>query len=95
MYFLKRQLIVDKVLNLYEKKEIKFSGSNSKYSIIIGNNSLSYLPGRIKSLCPNTKSIALIIDKKVPNKFKKIFEQKLKNYNLFFSNLMQTRKTNH
>ena len=63
-------------------KEIKFNNNKQKYSIIIGKNSLNQLSKRIKFLCPGTKKIALIIDKKVPKKFKKQILKSLKNYEL-------------
>ena len=52
--------------------EIKFKSQNTKYSIIIGNNILSSLKTKIKILCPKTKKIALVIDKKVPKNLKQI-----------------------
>ena len=61
-------------------QEIKFKRQG--YSIIIGRNALNVLPKKIKILCPKAKKIALIIDKKVPLKFKKDLKNKLKNYNL-------------
>ena len=61
-------------------QEIKFKSQG--YSIIIGRNALNVLPKKIKILCPKVKKIALIIDKKVPQKFKKNLKNKLKNYNL-------------
>ena len=63
-------------------QEIKFKSKNHSYSIFIGKNSLSILPKKIKSLCPNTKNIALVIDKNIPHKFTKELKKKLKNYNL-------------
>ena len=67
-----------------KKKEIKFKCQNQNYSIIIGKNTLNLLPKKIKLLCPKTRKIALIFDRKVPNKFKKILKNKLKNYNVLF-----------
>ena len=61
-------------------QEIKFKSQG--YSIIIGRNALNVLPKKIKILCPKAKKIALIIDKKVPQKFTKNLKNKLKNYNL-------------
>ena len=61
-------------------QEIKFKSQG--YSIIIGRNVLNVLPKKIKILCPKAKKIALIIDKKVPQKFTKNLKNKLKNYNL-------------
>ena len=64
-----------------KNQEIKLKNQN--YSIVIGKNAINVLPQKIKSLCPNTKSIAIIIDKKVPQKLKNKLKKKLKNYNLF------------
>jgi len=65
-----------------KKQEIKFKSKDHNYSIIIGENTLNILPGKIKLLCSKTKNIALIIDNNVPKKFKKFLKKKLKNYNL-------------
>ena len=65
-----------------KNQEIKFNNKNSKYSILIGKNALNELPTKLKSLCPNAKNAAIILDKKIPSKFKKIIKNKLKNYNL-------------
>ena len=51
--------------------QIKFNSYPDNYSIIIGSGVLGLLPKKIKLLCPNTKKIALIIDKKIPQKFKR------------------------
>ena len=53
-------------------QEVKFKSKNHSYSIVIGKNSLDILPSRIKTLCPKVKKIALLIDKKVPEKFRLI-----------------------
>ena len=63
-------------------QEIKFKNQNSAYSILIGKNTLNFLPKKLNLLCPKTKNIAVIIDNKIPHKFKKILKRKLKNYNL-------------
>ena len=63
-------------------QEIKLKGLRQQYSIFIGDNTLALLPQKIKAVCPKTKKIALIIDSKVPNKFKSIVKDKLKNYEL-------------
>ena len=67
-----------------KNQEIKFKNLYHNYSILIGNNNLGILPKRIKSLCPKVKKIALIFDRNIPIKFKKILNNKLKNYNLIF-----------
>ena len=63
-------------------QEIKFKGLNHNYSIFIGSNALGLLTNKIKNECPRTKKIALILDTKVPSKFKKSLKTKLKNYEL-------------
>ncbi len=67
-----------------KNQEIKFKNQNSSYSILIGKNTLNSLSKKLNFLCPKTKNIAVIIDKKIPLKFKKILKNKLKKYNLFF-----------
>ncbi len=63
--------------------EIKVKNSDSSYSIFIGNKILSILPKKIKSLCPKTKKIAIVLDKKVPKKYILKIKKLLKNYQLF------------
>jgi len=65
-----------------KNQEIKFINSMQSYSILIGNNTLGLLSKKIKLLCPQTQKIVLIIDTNVPNKFKKVIINKLKNYKL-------------
>ena len=48
--------------------EVKFRNLSDNYSILIGNRILGVIEKKIKLLCPKTKKIALIIDKKVPKK---------------------------
>ena len=67
-----------------KNQRVNFKDKNSSYSIIIGENILRLIPNEIKKICPGTKKIALIIDKNVPNKYKKVLKTRLKNYNLFF-----------
>ena len=52
-------------------QKIKFKNLDKDYSILIGSNILSLLSSKIKSLCPQTKKVALIFDKGVPSKYKK------------------------
>ena len=54
-----------------KNQEINFKNNFNSYSILIGENTISKLPKKLK-LCPKTKKIAIIFDKNVPNKFKKI-----------------------
>ena len=67
-----------------KNQEIKFKNNNSNYSIFIGKNALKILPNKIRSLCPRTKKIALVVDKKVPTKFKTILKKNLKKYEVLF-----------
>ena len=75
-----------------KNQEIKLKNNNHKYSIIIGENALGILPQKIKSLCPKTKKIALIIDRNVPKKYKNELKRKLKNYNLLFLSIKANEK---
>ena len=59
-------------------QEVKFKNANQNYSILIGNNILSVLPKKIKTLCPRTNKIALIFDKNVPKVNKKNYFAKFK-----------------
>ncbi len=61
---------------------IKFKSKTCNYSIVVGKNVLNILPKKLKLLCPKTKKIALIIDKKIPLIKKKQLKNQLKNYNL-------------
>ena len=64
-------------------QKIKVKNSGDGYSIIIGENALSFLSKEIKILCPKTKNIGLIIDKNIPNKFKNLIKDKLKKYKTY------------
>ena len=75
-----------------KNQEIKFKNQNSYYSIFIGKNTLNFLPSKLNFLCPKTKNIAIIIDKKVPSKFKRILKNKLKKYNLLILPFSATEK---
>ena len=75
-----------------KNQEIKFKSKNHSYPIVIGRNSIKVLPRKIKSLCPNTKNIAFIMDKKIPKEFKIDLKKKLKNYNLLFLPFLANEK---
>ena len=62
-----------------KNQELRFNNQNSEYSILIGKNTLNEIPKKLKSLCPKAKNVALILDKKIPSKFKKVLKNKLKN----------------
>jgi 3-dehydroquinate synthase len=62
--------------------KLQVKNLNSNYSIIIGKNILSKIPSKIKTLCPGAKKIALVVDSKIPNKFKTKLKNILKKYDL-------------
>ena len=66
-----------------KNQEIKFQNKSEKYSIFIGENSINLLPSKIKTLCPETKKIGLIVDKNLPSKHKQILKKKLKAYEVY------------
>jgi len=74
-------------------QEIKFNTQNKKYSILIGNNVLKLLPHKIKSLCPQTKKIALIFDENIPLIYKKFLLNNLKKYELISFNFKADEKS--
>ena len=53
-------------------QKINFKDHQKKYSILLGNNILKILSKEVKIHCPQTKKIALIFDKGVPSKYRKI-----------------------
>ena len=73
-----------------KNQEIKYKKQN--YSIIIGKNTLNVLPKKIKLLCPKANNVAIIIDKKVPQKFKTKLKNILKNYNLLILSFTANEK---
>ena len=63
--------------------KIKVKIKDTKYSIIIGNGAINYLKQQIKSVCPKTKKVALILDKNIPGKQKKRIKRQLKSYSVY------------
>ena len=53
------------------------------YPIMVGNGAISLLKKEVNKLCPNTKKIAVIFDKNVPNIFKTKIKKLLKKYKIF------------
>ncbi len=74
-------------------QKIKFKNLNKDYSILIGNNILNILSAKIKSLCPQTKKVALIFDSGVPLKYKKIILKNLKRYKVYSYTFNANEKT--
>ena len=64
----------------------------SKYSIIIGRNSISLLSKELKKLCPRCQKVAIIIDRKIPKKFLKKIKSNLKKYRIFVFKLSSSEK---
>ena len=73
-------------------QKIKFKNFDKGYSILIGSNILSLLSSKIKSLCPQTKKVALIFDKGVPSKYKKKILKNLKKYEVHVYNFNASEK---
>jgi len=63
--------------------KIRLKNKNTDYSIFIGNGSINLLGKQIKKLCPKTKKIGLILDKNIPNKYKKKIKKQIKNYKVY------------
>ena len=74
-------------------QEIKTKNLGNNYSILIGENILKILPKKIKSLCPKTKRIVIIIDKNIPKKFKNILVKNLKRYKLIIYTFEANERT--
>ena len=74
-------------------QKIKFKNLNKHCSILIGNNILKILPNKVRLLCPQTKKIALIFDKRIPSKYKKSISKSLKKYELLSYNFKANEKT--
>ncbi len=63
--------------------KLKVKNFNTNYSVIIGKNILDQIPNKIKTICPDAKKIALVVDKNIPKKFKNKLKKILKNYNVY------------
>ena len=75
-----------------KNQEIKFKKKSEKYSIFIGENSINLLPNKIKTLCPKTKKIGVIVDKNIPSKYKQRLKKKLKGYEVSFLPFLANEK---
>ena len=74
-------------------QEIKLRSKNYNYSIFIGNDVLKILPIKLKHSFPKVKKIGVFIDKNVPKKFRTIFKNKLKGYEISFLKFDASEKT--
>ncbi len=64
--------------------KINVKNGSNRYSILIGKNILNILPKQIKIACPNAKKIGIVIDKRIPKKFKReIIKHLKKKYKVF------------
>ena len=50
--------------------KIKFKNNSADYAILIGSGAIKLLKKQIYTICPNTKKIAIIFDRKIPLKLK-------------------------
>jgi len=62
---------------------LRVKNLNSNYSIMIGKDILNKIPGKIKKLCPGAKKIALVVDKKIPKKYRNKLKIILKKYDIY------------
>ena len=63
--------------------KIIVKAKETTYPIMVGNGAISLLKSQVNKLCPNTKKIAILFDKNVPNIFKKKIKKLLKKYKIF------------
>lgn len=63
-----------------KNQEIIFKNNSTSYKIIIGKKIINTLSQQVKTLCPKTKKIALIIDSKVPKRIQLLIKKKIKKY---------------
>ena len=63
--------------------KIRVKNKNTDYSILIGNGAINLLGKQIKKLCPKAKKVALILDKKIPNNYKKKIRKQTKNHKVY------------
>ena len=73
-------------------QEIKFKNVNQNYSVLVGKNTLNLLSKKINLICPKTKKIALIFDKRIPTTYKKVILKRLKKYEIFIYNFNTSEK---
>ena len=63
--------------------KIHVKNKDTNYSIFVGNGAINLLGKQIKKLCPKTKKVGLILDKNIPNKYKKEIKRQIKNYKVY------------
>tara|TARA_A100001011_G_scaffold396908_1_gene496309 strand:- start:303 stop:1412 length:1110 start_codon:yes stop_codon:yes gene_type:complete len=72
--------------------KIYVKNKNTRYTIIIGKDSLGLLKKQVNTLCPQTKKIGLILDKNIPNHFKRKIKKQLRQYNVFIYEFLPNEK---
>ena len=58
----------------------------TSYPIFVGNGAISLLKKQVNKLCPETKKVAIVFDKNVPNRFKIKIKKLLEKYKIFIKN---------
>lgn len=72
--------------------EIKAKNKGQQYSILVGNDILNILPPRLKKLCPKATKVGIVVDKKIPKKYKTKIKTLLKNYKIFIFEYTSSEK---
>ena len=72
--------------------KIQVKNKNTNYPIFIGNEAISLLGKQIKKLCPKTKKVGLILDKKIPSKYKSKIKKQIKNYEIYVYEYLPSEK---
>ena len=67
-----------------KKTKITVLNKNLNYSLFVGYNSINLLPKKIKLINSKSNKIGVVLDKKVPKKYKSKIKKLLKNYRVFF-----------
>ncbi len=81
--------------------KLTIGNKNMNYPIFIGSGVLNSIKKRIREYCPETKKIALVIDKNIPFKYKKEIKQRLSSFEIYTfeysvnENLKSFTKTNN
>ena len=79
----------------------KFKNNSANYSILIGLGAIKHLKKQIGLVCPGAKKVALIFDKKIPNRLKNKVKQQIKSYEVHIyeysvnEKLKSFKKVNH
>ena len=63
--------------------KVRFKNNNANYSVLIGLGAIKSLKKQIDLVCPDTKKVALIFDKKIPSKLKNTVKKQVKNYEVY------------